>query len=185
MCTYDKTVYQFIRWRHPSGATYQDEDDNWDFDISVYQGKTTFKVNRPASTDGGCYQCTFKKISNQQPYSKFVDAEFVPQPSYHVEDNLKYRRFVNESAVLRCSFSGATDSQWQKNGIPVSVPSDDGRIRVEGTDLHISEVTLQDNGSYRCVTLNKAKQSAYLYAHLVVYGRCTCACMNASVCVCA
>ncbi|KAL4216421.1 hypothetical protein ACF0H5_024146 [Mactra antiquata] len=59
---------------------------------------------------------------------------------------------VSSSALLECLIQGYNNRvQWKRNGEIVDIKGSNGRIELIGTNLHILESILSDDGNYECV----------------------------------
>jgi len=115
-------------------------------------------------SDEETYHCSLTS-SQHGDCSGSVTVVFNNPVMFLTLSGLTYHAFLNTSVTLECDVMYHEELRWQRGNL--AIISDD-RVYVDGTNLHFSQVSLEDAGTYSCFVENENSLQS-ITAHLRVY----------------
>ena len=126
-------------------------------------------IEDSSENDAGEYTSVFTNSAGTEVVQRFT-AEYRATVTINTDDGIVYRHFSNASATLDCDAMNYDIIQWQYANSSVVETAPDGRIRLEGTNLFFTKLSLDDSGMYQCVAGTTDVGHETISAHLLVYG---------------
>ena len=158
---------EFNSFNHPSGATLT-------FDIApMYRinninGRAELTIQPIAVTDEGSYSCNFRNQQNQL-CSRVVEVTFVNSVEFCTQNDLRYHATCGDSVTLECSAKNYDVLRWSKGQSNTAIDLSETHVSMNGTNLRISPVSVEDRGEYKCIAENKYFTAQDISATLEVY----------------
>ena len=138
------------------------------FRINNINGRAELTIQPIADTDQGSYSCNFRNQLNQ-PCSRVVEVTFVNSVEFCTPDDLRYHATVGDSVTLECSAKNYDVLRWSKGQSNTAIDLSDPHVSVNGTNLRISPVSVEDRGEYKCIAENEYFTAQDISATLEVY----------------
>ena len=123
-----------------------------------------------AVTDEGSYSCNFRNQQNQ-PCSRVVEVTFVNSVEFCTQNDLRYHATVGDSITLECSAKNYMYDvlRWSKGQSNTAIDLSETHVSMNGTNLRISPVSVENRGEYKCIAENKYFTAQDISATLEVY----------------
>ena len=98
-----------------------------------------------------------------------MEVTFVNSVEFCTQNDLRYHATCGDSVTLECSAKNYDVLRWSKGQSNTAIDLSDPNVSMNGTNLRISPVSVEDRGEYKCIAENKYFTAQDISATLEVY----------------
>ena len=98
-----------------------------------------------------------------------MEVTFVNSVEFCTQNDLRYNATCGDSVTLECSAKNYDVLRWSKGQSNTAIDLSETHVSMNGTNLRISPVSVEDRGEYKCIAENKYFTAQDISATLEVY----------------